>query len=297
MNDSSAQYLIGVDGGGSGCRAAIADGQGRVLGRGAAGPANVGTDPEQAVQNVSAAIRAALHEGGLNETVFDDAWTHVGLAGVLGEAQAEFVRGGIPAKHAVVTDDRRTFLAGALGNRTGILLAVGTGTIIAASRKGAVRFVNGWGMQVSDQGSGAWLGRAVIERALLSYDDILDHSGLTLSVLADFGTDPSQIVDFARNARPAEYAAFAPRVCDAAENGDPVGIEQMRRGADFFHLALDALGIGGDDVLCLAGGLGPRYARWLRSDLQARIVNAQGSALDGALRLARIGRLTGQEVS
>ena len=51
---------LGVDGGGTGCRAAVADAAGRVLGQGAAASANIWTDPEGARANILAAAQAAL---------------------------------------------------------------------------------------------------------------------------------------------------------------------------------------------------------------------------------------------
>ena len=37
--------FLGIDGGGTGCRAAVADASGRILGTGVAGPANLTSDP------------------------------------------------------------------------------------------------------------------------------------------------------------------------------------------------------------------------------------------------------------
>ena len=51
---------LGVDGGGTGCRAAVCDATGRILGEGAAGSANIWTDPEGALVNILAASRQAL---------------------------------------------------------------------------------------------------------------------------------------------------------------------------------------------------------------------------------------------
>lgn len=53
-------YLIGIDGGGTSCRAAVAALGGRILGRGKAGAANILTDPETALQNITDAARDAF---------------------------------------------------------------------------------------------------------------------------------------------------------------------------------------------------------------------------------------------
>ncbi len=46
--------IIGVDGGGSGCRVAVADAAGTVLARAEGGPANIATDPEGADRSILA---------------------------------------------------------------------------------------------------------------------------------------------------------------------------------------------------------------------------------------------------
>ena len=58
-----ALYL-GIDGGGSGCRAAVADATGRVLGLAESGPANIASDTATATANILAASQAALHAAG-----------------------------------------------------------------------------------------------------------------------------------------------------------------------------------------------------------------------------------------
>ena len=58
-------------------------------------------------------------------------------------------------------------------------------------------------------------------------------------------------------------------------------------GADYVNRALEVLHLGGKDVLCLTGGIGPHYAAHLSPAFRARISPPEGSALDGALRLAR----------
>jgi glucosamine kinase len=52
--------VIGIDGGGSGCRAAVADRSGRILGEAQGGPANIATDPDAARTALLACARDAL---------------------------------------------------------------------------------------------------------------------------------------------------------------------------------------------------------------------------------------------
>jgi len=56
----------------------------------------------------------------------------------------------------------------------------------------------------------------------------------------------------------------------------------MQEGANYITKALDVVGWTSAEALCLTGGLGPAYARWLHLPT----VTAKGTALDGALALA-----------
>lgn len=287
MSKKSATYLIGVDGGGSGCRAVLADASGGVLGQGAAGPANATTDPVQAIENVLAALKVATKEAGLKRSALGAAIAHVGLAGVLSDAIAERIAKALPVGSAQVTDDRVTSVVGALGARDGVLAAIGTGSTLAAQRGGAILRIGGWGLNLGDQASGAWLGRALLEHVLLVHDGLAEATALSDAVLKDHGNDPAAIVGFAARARPSDYAGHAPRIVAMALGGDAAARMLMQRGADYLIRALDVMDFGGADVLCLGGGLGPQYAAFLPDDIRARIVAPEGTALDGALALAK----------
>jgi glucosamine kinase len=293
MDFGTAGLVIGIDGGGSRCRGAVAGPDGRVLGRGEGGPANVSSDFSGALSSLAEAVARALAAAG--RTAEGVVAVHAGLAGVMRPADGARVAaaltaaalGGIsPPGGVTVTDDRPTSVAGALAGRDGALAAVGTGSFVALARGGALRCVGGWGAAVGDQASGAWLGRRLLERTLLWHDGLAPETPLLAATLRGFGGDPVAIVEFAASARPAELAALAPRVADAAEGADAAGSALMQEGADYLARALDALGLSGGEVLCLSGGLGPRYAPHLRADLRARLARPAGDALDGAVRLA-----------
>ena len=276
--------LIGVDGGGSGCRAALRLEGGRTH-RGEGGPANVSTDEAGAIRSVRAAIRAAAAEAGLTEAALAAARAHLGLAGVLDTGAAARVARAMPMAACTVSDDREIQALGALGGRDGFLLAVGTGTIVARVEGGRVRGVGGWGFALSDRGSGADLGREALRVALLAADGIATGSPLTDALLAGHG-GPRGIVRFAGRAGAADYAALAPRVVAAAEAGDAHGAAILDAGAAHLDAALRALGLAAGDRLCLAGGVGPSYRARLAAARTARLAPPEGTALDGALARA-----------
>ncbi|MDJ0820247.1 MAG: BadF/BadG/BcrA/BcrD ATPase family protein [Paracoccaceae bacterium] len=286
MSSAPQYHICAVDGGGTGCRVAVATADGTVLARSADGPANYTTDPAMAVGNVLGAVHSALADAGLTKDDWARMVAHVGLAGVMTDADAAALAQRMPFGRCRASDDRLTTTMGALGDRDGAVLAAGTGSFTALRRGGDVQLYGGWGLQVGDHASGAWLGRKALEHTLLAVDGFGESSALTHSLLARYDT-PTGIVSFAATARPQDYAALAPLVIEAALVGDVVGARLMQNGADYLNTALTAFGIGPGDVVCLAGGVGPHYKPYLAAEYQALVTHLAGSALDGGLALAR----------
>lgn len=286
MSDSDDTLLIGVDGGGSGCRAAIGTLAKGVLARAEGGPANATSDPALAIKNVLDSVHSAARTAEIHPDALSKAMAHVGLAGVMTKEDSVHVSTALPFAHATVTDDRPTAIAGALGDQDGYLLAIGTGTIVASSQRGQFAYVGGWGFQISDQSSGAWLGHMALRRTILCHDGLTSHSDLTHGLLLRFNNDPNEIVRFAASATPRDYATLAPKIVEAANAGDLWGLAIMKEGVDYLVQALSTLGFLPGDALCLTGGVGPHYAPYLPAEALRGRVSSRGGSLDGAFQLA-----------
>lgn len=282
---TTIEHIIGIDGGGTGCRVAIANRDGTKLGQGTAGPANATTDIQAAVRNIMAALDEAADDAGLSDREIKAALAHAGIAGVLDDDQANQIADAMPMD-TVVTEDAVTSLRGGLGTRDGILIALGTGTLIGQSRKGKQQFIGGWGLVLSDQASAGWLGRSLLTEVLLCHDGLTPPSDLLRDTLAEFHGDPNAISAFAARATPRDFAKLAPKVTEAAKTHDPVALSLMQTAAIYLTDAIDTLGLGRNDVLCLAGGLGPTFAPWLTPGHRAQLAEVEGTSLDGALALA-----------
>lgn len=286
MKHAHDSVLIGVDGGGTGCRVRIADTAFTTIAQSKGGPSNVTTDRRAAIGNIADAIAEAATTAGLSHDAIADARIHLGLAGVMSRDIADDVAQALPYPNIIVTDDRPTNLVGALGGQDGFLIAAGTGSFIAAQREGQSRFVGGWGYHLSDQASAAWLGRHLLEQVLLCQDGLAQHSDLTRSALARFQDDPNAIVAFSGSAKPVDFGALAPLVVDAMTAGDPMGQRLMQDGLAYLRLGLDRLGFQPGDRLCLTGGVGAQYATLFPQEVQIGLIAPAGNALDGAIRLA-----------
>ncbi|MEP4194298.1 MAG: BadF/BadG/BcrA/BcrD ATPase family protein [Aliishimia sp.] len=286
MFDSAEPLIIGVDGGGTGCRAAVGTCSTGILAQASGGAANFATDPDLALANVTQAVTEAAIKAGASTKDLIFASAHIGLAGVMSDGDGKRIADLLPYKAVSVTDDRPTSTIGALGAKDGYLLSVGTGTIAAASIQTTFRYVGGWGFHVADQASGAWLGRAALEQVLLCYDSMAKYTGVTRSLFSKFDDDPNQITAFSMSATPGDFGKFAPDVVRGAANSDPWAVEIMNKGAAHLTGSLMALGFHAGDPVCLSGGVGPHYAGYLDPEIAANVIQPSGNALDGAFHLA-----------
>lgn len=280
MNESHADRLIGIDGGGSSCRFALLDGDARI--EVTLGAANAFSDRPGTIATLRDGIAALAARAGLGAEDIAAARLHAGLAGIMTPADAAEVAAALPVRAARVTDDRPTSLRGALGGADGTLAAIGTGSFFGRQAGGRTSFLGGWGFRLGDEASGAWMGRALLAATLHAVDGIRPRTALLDATLAGFGGDPAKIVTAAQGFAPRDFAALAARVVEAGLEGDPTADTLMREGADWILKAAAALGWRPGEALCLTGGLGPHYARVLGVD----VIAPCGSALDGALALA-----------
>ena len=273
--------LLGIDGGGTSCRAALIAGGARH--EVTLGPANVSTDFDAAIGTIADALGQIARKASLHPDALRDAPAHLGLAGVMSDAIAVRVAAALPLARASVTDDRPTTIAGALGNADGSVAAIGTGSFVGRQHDGRIDGVGGWGFYLGDQAAGAWLMRRCLEQTLLAVDGLRAASPLTDAMLTEHGGDPARIVQFSLTAQPADYARLARHVVAHAGQGDPLGRALLDEGAAYIRAALDRLGWTPGDPLVFTGGLGAAYA----AHMGLPATKPKGTALDGALILAR----------
>ncbi len=276
---------LGVDGGGSGCRAAVCDAAGRVLGRGAAGPANIWTAFAAARDNVLAASDAALAEAGVPGRA-GDLHAVLGLAGANVASAAERLRGGLPFARVRIESDVVTAIRGALGAGDGRVAVLGTGSVFGAQRGGQVRVIGGWGFQLGDHAGGAWLGRRLCELALLAHDGLAPGSALMSAAVAQAG-GPAGLVAWGAAAGPADFAGRVPDLLAAADAGDAAALAILAEADAAVAAALEQLDGGEGLPVCFLGGLGPVFAARLAGRFGAAVRDPAGTGLDGALAMAR----------
>lgn len=270
-------FALGLDGGATGCRAVLADRDGRVLGRGEGGPANIMSDGEGALRNI---LMAA--DGALGGRAPQGVAAVLGLAGANISGARDWLGPMLPFGQARVVHDAVTSVAGALGEADGIVAAMGTGSVFSRRIGAEVVSIGGWGLVLGDEASGAWIGRRFLSHALRARDGLAPATALGEGMVARLG-GPAGVVAFARAATAADFAALVPDILAAA--GDP-GADAVLAAADAeVALAIGRLQSEPALPVVFTGGLGPSFAQRLAGRWPLRA--ALGTSLDGALLLAQ----------
>ncbi|WP_406856270.1 N-acetylglucosamine kinase [Alsobacter sp. KACC 23698] len=280
--------LIGVDGGGTGCRARIETAAGDVLGAGVAGPATTRLGVEAALASIMTACRGALAEAGLDEADFARMRAGIGLAGAGRKGAIEALQAApLPFCATAFATDGLIACIGAHSGLDGGIVIVGTGSFGLARVGGREHKVGGYGFPVSDEGSGADLGLQAIRLALRAHDGRVDRTALLAEVMHRFGDDPVEVVAWMDKATATEYATFAPLVMRHADNGDPIGRRIVQAAAEQVDGLCRALAERGAPRIALVGGLSSAIEPWLAPDVRRRLKPLDGDAVSGALWMAR----------
>ncbi|MEO6280746.1 BadF/BadG/BcrA/BcrD ATPase family protein [Roseateles sp.] len=275
-----ARWWVGIDGGGTSTRAVVADAGGQLLGRGEAGASALNQGVEQAWRHIAEAIARA----GVPGLQLRDCALGLGLSGTGVPAQLQAFVAADPgvARFSLVTDGLAGLL-GAHGGRPGALLISGTGSVAEALLEdGTRRMTGGWGWQIGDEGSGAWLGQQAMKIAQAAFDHRAPRGALAESVYAVAGPSRAALLAFCAQAGQGGYAGLARLVFDS-EASDPAAAALLDSAAQ----ALDALALALHPTLplALAGSIALRLGNRLSPALQSRRVEPQGDAVAGALWL------------
>jgi glucosamine kinase len=282
------EYLLGVDGGGTGTRVAVAQADGTVLAQGQAGPSALGQGIDPAWQHILQAVAAAFASIGRETPVWTVCAMGAGLSGINHRPWADEFQVKNPgfAKLAIDTD-AHTMLLGAHGGQPGAMVAAGTGSVGEVLRDdGSRNEVSGWGFPAGDEGSGAWLGLRAMAIAQQALDLRRPASPLAIAVQARCGSSRDALQSWCAQARQFEYAQLARLVFECAPT-DPAANDLLIQAAaalDAMALAMDP---GGTLPLALCGSIGQQLKPRLSKATLARCVDARFDAPYGALLLIR----------
>lgn len=278
-------FAIGIDGGGTGTRAVLADRHGRELAQGRGGPSGLGLGIERAWASIGAACADAFTQAGL---AFD--WPQCalgcGLAGVNNAAWLAAFRAQAPLGALAVESDAYTTVVGAHGGAPGLIVALGTGSIAAAlDAAGACRIAGGFGFPSGDEASGAWLGVRALAYAQQALDGRVPRDAFANALLAETGAqDRDALVQWSCDANQTIYARLAPIVF--AHRSHPVAGALIAQAGDEIGKMIDALDPQQSLPVALCGGLADALAPAVPARHAARLRAPLDDSAHGALRLA-----------
>jgi glucosamine kinase len=282
------EFLLGVDGGGSGTRVVLARRNGPVIARGAAGPSALGQGVVQAWRNIELACRAAFEEARLPVPPWERCAVGAGLSGVSNRPWHEaFLAANIGFARLEAETDSFVMLLGAHGGKPGAILAAGTGSVAEALRPdGSRSIVGGWGFPAGDEGSGAWLALQAVRHAQSALDGRAKAGPLARRVWARCGGERESLQHWCERAGQFAYAQLAPAVfeCEATDAIAASLLLQATAALEALALAVDPRG---RLPLAVCGSIGVRLAPRLAPVVRSRIVPAAQGAAAGALMVIR----------
>ncbi|MGY5810463.1 BadF/BadG/BcrA/BcrD ATPase family protein [Rhizobium sp. LEGMi198b] len=282
------RYFLGIDGGGTGCRARIEDAAGAVLGQGLSGPATTRLGIAEAWASITRAFEAAIEEAGLSPSDIVRVHAGVGLAGIGRKGALEALRA---IKHPFASidfvSDGEGACLGAHSGRDGAIVIAGTGSIGLGFVEGRHLRVGGYGFPISDEGSGADLGLKAVQLALRANDGRHEKTALLAEIMQRFQNDPMEAVAWMDRASATDYAALAPMVIRHADQGDAAGRRIVQSAAEHIDTLIRSLFDKGAPRVSLLGGLSSPLEPWLAPDVRRRLKPIDGDAVSGAIILAR----------
>ena len=262
--DGVFMHVLGIDAGGTKTVCMLADERGRVIAEARGGGANLQASGELEVEKVLHRVM----DDALGERDIRPSAICLGIAGVDREDDAAAVRGimrriGFKTRTLVVNDALIALVAGA-GDRPGVVVVAGTGSIAyGRDASGRAARSGGWGYLLGDEGGGFWIGRAALGAVVRQFDGRGPSTVLTELVLGQMRlTSPTELIHAVYMGGLYRYAiaSIAPLVERAANAGDAVAAEIADRAA--YELAAAAasvitrLGMRGEAFpTVLAGGI------------------------------------------
>jgi len=268
---SNDKLYLGIDGGGSKCKATIVDTAGVILGTGIGGPANPFHGFSQATTSIIDSAQLALDDAKLSGEQISELIVGMGLAGVnlpsLYQQMAEWQH---PFKKLFLTTDLHIACLGAHDGNDGAIMITGTGSCGYSLISGESKIVGGHGFPHADQGSGAWLGLQAVSSVLMSLDGIAQHSLMNKLMLEHLNCkNDLELVELVANKPARFFAQLAFVVFDAAQQQDVLACSIVDIGATYISNIARSLQLENPVRMSLIGGLAPKITPWLAADVQA----------------------------
>ncbi|QBF81790.1 ATPase [Shewanella maritima] len=287
-HSETTQLYLGIDGGGSKCRAIIYTQEQGVIGTGVSGRANPLHGVEQALHSISESTQLALTDAGIASDRQGELIAGVGLAGVNVPHLFEQINTwNHPFQAMYLTTDLHTACIGAHEGQDGAVIITGTGSCGYAHVGEQSLSLGGHGFGLGDKGSGAWLGQQAVEQVLLSLDGFQQAIELQQAIMGQLDVnDASGVVECLAGKSSSEYAKLAKTVLDCAAQGDSVAKAIVAEGALYISEMARKLFTLQPQRFSMIGGLAEPLKPWLDDDVASRVSAAIAPPEIGAVYFA-----------
>ena len=232
-----ADYILSVDGGGTKTEFCISDMEGHIKDSVIVGCSNYKSVGVEAVRESFQAGFELLEKKGIRRG--DLRYSVWGISGCDSEHDFSLIRAvleglGIDGKTSYLCNDGiLAFYAQAM--EPGMVVIAGTGSIILGiGSDGEYKRASGWGYNISDIGSGYWIGAEALKHTLLYCDGCGGYSPFFDCIREYFKADSferlpyvvTEVTDYYEIARRAEL------VTEEAGRGEEVTLGRLRHGAE-----------------------------------------------------------------
>ncbi len=270
-NINNNELFVGIDGGGTKCKAIIVNSWNEIIGTGVAGPGNPLHGFSQATHSIEQSARLALQDAGLKETPLSALIAGVGLAGVnLPSLHNQMTQWQHPFKTMHLTTDLLIACMGAHQGSDGAVMIAGTGSCGFSYVNGQSFMIGGHGFPHGDKGSGAWIGFTACQQVLLSLDKLIPSGALTNLIMKYLEVrDAMQLVEVIANKPAAFFAQLAGCVFQSAQANDAIAIAILKEGGAYLSDIARQLLDKNPPRLSFIGGLSAVMTTWLDPDIQA----------------------------
>jgi len=295
--------LIGIDGGGTHTRGALYR-EGKIIAETKTGTTRIGVvGVGESCERTLNVIIELCNKSNIEISEVDS--VVVGLAGVwLDEEKkrsAQLLRtlgrgSNVVFNDLIVSSDAEIALEGAFQGKEGIIVIVGTGSIgLAKYGKNKLARCGGWGIELDDEGSGAWIGReglTAVVRALDGRGKMTKMAQVVDDLYPSINIEEPRTIVKAYAEGAFQYQMLTPSVMKCAAEGDEVCKDIIERSAN--HLVELPITLakhyGSKKVpIALMGGiieadtlLTKLLKEKILSNPKFELVEPKGSAIEGA---------------
>jgi glucosamine kinase len=288
-SDNNNEIFLGIDGGGSKCKAIVMTPDNKILGTGISGPANPLHGFEQAISSIKESAELALKDAGLTDMQLKNVVAGIGLAGVnlpvLFEQMSNWQH---PFKNMFLATDLLIACLGSHQGDDGAVMITGTGSCGFSYVDDKTYIVGAHGFPHGDKGSGAWFGLQATKQVLLSLDGLIPPSLMNDKVLHLLNVkDTVELVEAVAGKPAAFYARMANLVFDCAEENDVLAKSIVNEGAAYISDVARQLWRKQPPRMSLIGGLTPRIKPWLDTEIQDKLSDPLSPPEVGAVLFAK----------